>query len=332
MSYLEKSILSTIVYYNNLGQPLTMFEIYKYLIKPRSNEDVFQVLREGYSFTKVFDCLEKSDNLKSYIGHLNGFYFLKGRGHLVHRRIVKNRIGIKKWKTAKGVAKILQALPFIRMIAVSGSLAVNNTKKKSDIDLLIVVRYQRIWLTRALITIVIHLLRKRRHKHLTTNRFCLNHYITTESLHIPFKSLYNAQTYARLGLIYQKNEEDIYSQFQQANEWIKSYLLNVRIKKNNLHTIHHNFFLTKVSMFLELLLTGLVGGILEKGSKLYQVYRIKNDPLTFKTGGRVTFNDSQLEFHPDSPELGIIEAFNKKTFELGLLEYTNQKNSGLAVS
>lgn len=329
MSYLEKSILSTIVYYNNLGQPLTCFEIYKYLVKPKNHSHLTDVLNNGYGLLQVLDCLEKSLWLKEFIQHKNGFYFLIGKDNLMHKRILKNRIAIKKWKRVKRMSKILQLLPFIRMIAVSGSLAVNNTRKKSDIDLLIVAKQRRIWLTRALVTLTTHLLGVRRHKTLTANRLCLNHYITDESLNIPFKSLYNAQTYARLTLLFQSGPSAVYQQFRKANSWINKYLFNNKEQKINLHTIRQSDFSDTVRGFLETVLGGSIGNILEKILKTYQSRRIRKDPMTEKVGGRVTFNDDQLEFHPDSPELKIIQSFNKKTFELGLLEYTNQEDSGL---
>lgn len=329
MNYLESSILGTIIYYNNLGQPLTSFEVYKYLIKPKNRSRLTQVLNNGYGFLEVWKCLEKSLYLKEFIQHKNGLYFLIGKESLIHQRIVKNRIAIKKWKRVKRTVKILQIVPFLKMIVVSGSLAVNNTRKKSDIDLLIIAKHKRIWLTRTLITLIIQILGSRRHKKLTANRFCLNHYITDESLNIPFQSLYNAQTYARLVLIHQKDNEDFFARFQKSNTWLKEYLFNYGEQKINLHTVKNNAILIKIAKFFEYILEGYIGDILEKTLGIYQSYRISRDPLTAKIGGRVAFNDNQLEFHPDSPELKIINSYNKKTFDFGLLEYTNQADSGL---
>lgn len=329
MSYLEKSILGTIIYYNNLGQPLTSFEVYKYLVRPVTRDYLANVLNAGYGFSDVFTCLEKSLRLKEFIQRKNGFCFLIGKEHLIRQRIIKHRIAIKKWKKVRRMAKILQGVPFMRMVAVSGSLAVNNTRKKSDMDLLIVVKQGRIWMARALVTLVTQVLGVRRHRKLTADRFCLNHYITDGSLCIPFQSLYNAQSYARLALVYQCGNEAIYSCFQKANSWIAEYLFNIKEQKTHFRAIRQNILKDRARTFLEILLGGILGDILEKICKTYQIYRISKDPLTEKVGGRVTFNDEQLEFHPDSPELKIIQSFNKKTFELGLLEYTNQEDSGL---
>jgi len=57
--------------------------------------------------------------------------------------------------------------------------------------------------------------------------------------------------------------------------------------------------------------------------------KIKKDPLYEKRGGRITINNNQLEFHPDSHEANIIPEFNRRMEKLGLFEFANQKDSGL---
>ena len=46
-------------------------------------------------------------------------------------------------------------------------------------------------------------------------------------------------------------------------------------------------------------------------------------------GGRVVFNDEQLEFHPHSVETKIIHDFNKRLKLLGFMELATEKDSGL---
>ena len=59
--------------------------------------------------------------------------------------------------------------------------------------------------------------------------------------------------------------------------------------------------------------------------------RIRKDLLFQKAGGRITIDDSQLEFHPDSHEYFIIPEFNQRMENLGLKEFGGQKDSGLNV-
>ncbi|MEA2113657.1 MAG: hypothetical protein U9P63_03330, partial [Patescibacteria group bacterium] len=222
-------------------------------------------------------------------------------------------------------------IPFIRLVMVSGSLAMNNTKDRSDIDLLIVSKFGRIWTCRGLTTLFIHLIGQRRHSNLTKNRLCLNHYLTDQSLKIPCKSLYNSQTYAHLTPIWQ-NEFSLYKRFQRANLWLRSYLSSYPLaQKGYLRGIKTNKLLSFFRKMAELILDNRIGTALELLLKGFQERRIKKDPLTGQKDGRVIFNDRQLEFHPVSPEKFILERYNKKMRQLGLGELGKEKDSGLFI-
>jgi len=79
----------------------------------------------------------------------------------------------------------------------------------------------------------------------------------------------------------------------------------------------------------EFILDGKLGDWLESFLKKIQTKRIEKDPLTYRAGGRVTFDDNQLEFHPESPEKNILEKYNQRLRELGFGEIDVEKDSGL---
>ncbi len=321
MTDLEKSILATLVYYDVLDRPLTGWEVFRFLVRGEKNET---------TLNSVLTSLENSPELTNLISQQKGFYFFKGRSRIVKERISRQKIADRKWKKARQVLKLLQTIPFIRLVAVSGSLAMNNPKPESDIDLLIVTKASRIWTCRALTTLFFQSVGQRRHGSLTKDRFCLNHYLTDKSLKIPFKSLYNAQTYAHLVPIWEAKSPKLYQRFQKANQWIGDYLAYYPAsQKGYLTIINPSRFLTDVRTFREIVLSGWLGDIIEFALKKIQQRRIKKDPLTYQSGGRVLFDDKQLEFHPDSPEKGILEKYNQEMRKLGLPEMGEEKDSGL---
>ncbi len=339
MTSLEKSILSTLAYYDVLGRPLTGWEIFKYLIQSWGSSELlshFSIAPHNNRLKDVLETLGKSPELNKLISQKNGLYFFKGRQKIVKQRIERQKMADQKWKKAKRLVKMLQVIPFIRSVIVSGSLAMNNTKNESDIDLLIITKAGRIWTCRGLITLFVHIIGQRRHGNLTKDRICLNHYLTDKSLKIPFKSLYNAHTYAHLvpllDLLLDPKGLTLYKQFQRANKWIKDYLVFYPEEQNGyLKKIKPNqsfYFLREIR---EIILDKSIGNGVEFILKKFQQRRIKKDPLTYQAGGRVVFNDKQLEFHPDSPEKWILEKYNQEMEELGLIELANEKDSGLTV-
>ena len=318
MINLEKSILSTLIYYDILDRPLTSFEIFKYCIS-----------KEKISLNQILNSLENSPELKERIDQENGFYFLKNRKEIIQERIERQKIADRKWKKAKRIVRLLQVIPFIKLVAISGSLAMNNPKKESDIDLLIITQSRRIWTCRGLITLFIYIIGKKRHGEITRDRICLNHYLTDSSLKINYKSLYNAQTYAHLVPILEIKKE-VYINFQKANNWIKEYLIHYPQKeKGYSNVIKLNSLLSLARRTREFFLNGKIGDKLELIFKKFQEKRIKKDPLTHQSGGRVVFDDNQLEFHPNSPEKKIIEKYNWRMKELGL--EGKEENSGLTI-
>jgi predicted nucleotidyltransferase len=326
MENLEKSIIATICYYDTLDYPLTGFEIYKYLTNP--SQIMNRELITNVSFNKILDALENSSELRKIIQEKNGFYFLQGKEKILPQRIKRQKLADQKWKKARKIIWLLQIIPYLKMIAVSGSLALGNTRKSSDVDILIVTKAGRIWTCRTLITILITLLGKKHHKGKTRDRICLNHYITDKSLRIPFESLYNAQTYARLVNVYENSP--LFQQFQKENLWVKNYLVFwLNAKARNLRMIKENKILVSFAKFSEIVLNNRAGDWIENTLGKWQEKRIKADPLFKKPGGRITADKNQLEFHPESHEVRIVKNFNQKMKDLGLPELANQKDSGL---
>lgn len=103
MNLLEKSILSTITYYDTLDYPLTSFEVFKYLVNPlhiagfyysgkkiqrdfkKSSIEVgklapYQNYGAGFSNINLVNIRKilNSKELKKFVKEKNGFYFLKG--------------------------------------------------------------------------------------------------------------------------------------------------------------------------------------------------------------------------------------------------------------
>ena len=335
-NFLEKSIIATVCYYDVLNYPLTGFEIYKYLINvdfiKRHNDKAlkqFQNDRADISFYDVIETLENSLELRKIIFQRNGFYFLKGRDEIIKKHIWRKKIADEKWKKARRIIWFFEGIPFIRMITVSGSLALGNTCRESDLDLLIVTKTGRIWTCRTLVTFLTILLGVHRHGNVTRDKICLNHYIIDKSLEIPFKSLYNAQSYARLVPIIDKNGF-VFRQFQKANSWIKDYLIFwPESRKGNLRIVRRNKGLSIFAECLEMVLNNRIGNSIEKILAKYEKERIEKNPLKGKPGGRIVADDTQLEFHPNSPEVRIIQGFNARMKKLGFLELACQKDSGL---
>jgi len=307
-NYLKKSILSTICYYDVMDYPLTVFEIWKHLLNAEN-----AVAGEKISLKDVIIEL-KDNNLMRFIESENGMYFLKGRGHLVNQRIVRSKISALKLRRMKSAIYFLKMAPFVRMILVTGRLAMKNARPKSDWDVLVVLRENRIWIGRTCITILAHILGKRRHHNKIRNRICFNYFITTNSLEIRNKDLYSASEYFFCFPLF--DAKNYFQRFQIRNSWIRKYKSNyyLSLKKNLASSAD-----TKLTKFFRILLENLFDwDFLEKYLEKVEIKKIRKNPKTNNADSLIDVSKDALIFlpHPQGPV--VFEKFKNKMTEFNI--------------
>jgi hypothetical protein len=284
-SDLSKSILTTVAYYDILDYPLTAFEIWKYLLAGDSGE--------SFELGEVIKALEKEGSGKA-IEEYRGFYFLRGRKELVEQRIERNKISETKYRIIKKVVFWLRFVPYVRMVAVTGRMAMKNASLKSDLDLLIVLKHGRIFTGRTLVTFLVHILGKRRYGDKITNRVCLNYFITDQSLEISLKDLFSSSEYSFILPMFGRK---IFRRFQKENGWIRKYKPNYGEDGIfNLKMISDS----PIARAIRYLGESLLGfDLLEKSLKKWQIERISKDPRTKKDGSIIIADDESLVFLPE---------------------------------
>lgn len=308
---LEKSIVKTIAYYNELDFPLTVFEIWKYLI---INEGEKSDMAEPCNLLDIINVLN-SDALNNYLEEFEGFYFLRGRKDLIEKRLKKNKIADSKMRRLRKFVSILRLVPFIRMVGVTGTLAMKNSGTESDWDLLIVLKSGRIWIGRTFVTGLIHFLGKRRHDNKIKNRICLNYFLTDESLEIRSKDLFSANEYSFMLPAFDSGR--VFKKFQLANRWITNFKPNYSLEEiNNIAVVHDSWF----SKFFR-----KVGEIifdldwLENKFRIWEQDKIKNNTKTKQEGSYIEATDRSLIFLPDPQGPKVFENYKKQVEKLNIL-------------
>jgi predicted nucleotidyltransferase len=301
------------VYYDVLDYPLTAFEIWKYLINSRYNveslpagEAGIKYEEEKYSLYEIIKTLD-SEELKKYIEEYRGFYFLKGRKELVEARIARSKISEVKYKIIRKIVRFLKYAPFLRMIAVTGRVAMKNAGAKSDLDLLIAIKDGRIFTGRFFVTLISQLLGKRRHGEKITGRACLKYFMTDKDLKVKLKDLFSSSEYSFIFPIY---NFPVFKKFQQSNLWIRDYRSNFEPDAIlNQKMVYDNFLSENIRKIME---TVLDSDFLEKWMKKWQMGRIAKDPRTHQQGSAVTASDENLIFLPDPQGPRIYEKYQEK--------------------
>src|SRR3989344_844586 len=128
--------------------------------------------------------------------------------------------------------------------------------------------------------------RRTRYEKVAPDKFCFNHYITTEALTINHKSLYNAQTYAHLVPL--MIDSRLAGAFFATNLWLNQYVYHFRPWQEVVHReIRPSQVLSYLRLGLEKLLDTTIGLTFENWTRQYQQSRIMANPATLESGGRV---------------------------------------------
>lgn len=217
------SILKTICYADIFDYPLKEEEVFHFICYPERSGG-----SRDSSASPHNDMRGTIKRANGVIVHKGAFMFLKGREKLVALRLEREKISKKKSLLAERIVSILKYIPTIRLVGVSGSVAMGNAKKDHDIDLFIIAQTETIWLTRLLSTIVVELFGSRRRPSDTnvTDKICLNMFMDENFLSTPKEkqNLYKAHEICQLRVLLDR--ENTYQKFLWANRWVARFLPN----------------------------------------------------------------------------------------------------------
>lgn len=133
---IESAILETLAYFDVFDYPLRLEELHRYLHRlPTTTTDVQGALR--------------SPLLADRIDVADGCAALAGRGALIISRLEHQARGQGRMRAAVAYGRVLGKLPFVRMVALTGSIAMQSSDSNADFDYMLVAAPGRLWLARA---------------------------------------------------------------------------------------------------------------------------------------------------------------------------------------
>jgi hypothetical protein len=206
-SDLGRAILRTLVYADLFDYPLTCEEIAHYLMDCAATP------------AATARVLCDDPHLAAQIGSRDGFYFLRGREAVVAIRRERAAASARLWPRAARYTRLLRHFPFVRMVAVTGALAMDNVAGNPDIDLLVISAPGRVWICRRLLILAVRGIR------LFGDEICPNFILAADSLALPQQDLFIAHELAQMRPV---GGHAIYAEMLATNGWLGRYLPNAR--------------------------------------------------------------------------------------------------------
>jgi hypothetical protein len=238
----DEAILRTLLYADVFDYPLTSAEIHHYLMGVSA------------SLETVGKALEASPWLAARVTRVNGYFAVRDRESLGSLRDQRQRHSAALWRVARRWAYLTGCLPFVRMVAVTGALAVNNAPPGDDIDFLIVTTPGRVWLARAFAVALVRVAR------LCGAGLCPNYVLSQTALTQDQRNLFVAHDLAQMVPIVGRT---VYGEMRAANRWAEAYLPQARLPFHVEPELPPRGLLRVGQRLMEYLLGGPLGDVLE---------------------------------------------------------------------
>lgn len=295
MSDLQKAILRTLAYFALFDYPLTVLEIYKWL----NIADGTRISADSSQMTRrwLADIQEALSQVSNKVDFKSGFYFLKSREEIVRTRLSRYNISEERFKRALKFIRILRFVPFIKCIMVCNRLGYSNVHQNSDIDLAVITKKNRLWLTRLLSVGFLSILKVRPKQIKRSKAIDLSFFISEDSLNL--ESLKFSQD---VHFPYWVNQfipvfdDGIFQKFIQDNQWVRKYLPNsFDYQLNQRRVVESGLLVRLVNQLISLLVDW---NFMEKWAKKYQLKILPEDlKEMMNQDSRVVVNDKILKFH-----------------------------------
>lgn len=202
----ETAILHAVAYADVFDYPLAAEEIHRYMVG------------RSAPLVAVRTLLSNGRLVPRHLAHRQGYFTLPGREAIVETRRRRAEVSACVWQQAVRYGQTIASLPFVRMVAVTGALTMDNVELGDDIDYLIVTAPGRLWLCRAIVIELVVKPAADRHVEI-----CPNYLLSERALVLPDRNLYTAHELVQMvpiaGLA-------IYRRLCQLNGWAARFLPN----------------------------------------------------------------------------------------------------------
>lgn len=210
---LERGIVQAVAYADVFEYPLTADEIHRYLVGVAASRGAVRAVL--------------SAGRPQEISRQGRYYTLEGRESIIDIRRARAAAATQYWRCAIRYGRTMGSLPFVRMVAVTGALAMDNMAD-GDIDYLVVTEPGRLWLCRALIVGLVRLAARK------GTELCPNYFLSEQALALNEHNLFTAHEIAQMVPI---TSMQTYERLRALNRWTDTYLPNAGSAPHRIGTV-----------------------------------------------------------------------------------------------
>jgi hypothetical protein len=278
----ELAVIASVIYASLFDYPLTLDQLHASLIRVRTDADT------------IAAWWRNSERLQAAIEHRDGWYFPAGRGDLITTRARREALSRELLDRDRRILSLVARLPFVRMVALSGSLAHLNAEGAADLDLFVITAPERVWSVTVATLVLAKLLGWRK-------RVCLNYVVSERAMAIAPPDLLSANQIIHLRPV---SGPDVFARFVKANGFVCTFYPNFELK--DLKTLRRQDLKT----FCERLLSLGPAQIAERCARSLYGWHLRRRAATWQSRDQVRLEAECLKLHTSSHRTTTLQRFD----------------------
>lgn len=299
---LHASILSTLALAEAESCPALSRDTIAAYLHTNTSAPVYEdALARAYADLKKNRLIRTENDRHALVSHGYAFHAIHERAHDASQKLENNRIPLL----------LLQAIPFVHTMAVTGSVALLNANPRSDVDIFCITERGRAWTVRALSLALAALFLRRRDHAITGEKLCFNYFLAHDAK-APVQNIASAHMFARAVPLF---NDDAFARFFSSNAWVNDHLQ---------HPEKNAYFprvasLRVIARALSALLSGKLGDRIEHRLKTWQMRRLeKKIEQGTDTSHFILRDDAILLHYPHSKNKIVMDHYARRMRALGI--------------
>ena len=281
----ERAFQQSVIYASLFDYPLTVDQLRESLIGQAADEST------------LTDWYQRSPRLQAIIEFADGYYFPRGRHALVDTRQRREARSRQLLAAHARALALVTRMPFVRMVALSGSLAHLNADAGADLDLFVVAAPGRVWSVTVTTLALARLCGWR-----TT--LCLNYVVSERALMVGPADLFSANQIIHLHPL---TGIPVYRRFLAENRFVERFYPNFRARPaENATSVRPG-----VGPGLESLLNYTLAPLYERVCRVAYGWHLRRRSHTWRSRDQVRLEAECLKLHTHSHRQEVMEQFER---------------------
>jgi hypothetical protein len=281
----ELAVLRSVTYAALFDYPLTLAQLHASLIGVRADDA-----------ETVAAWWRTSDFLQATIDHQDGLYFPSGRRELLHTRPRREALSRDLLDRDHRILSVVAGMPFVRMVALSGSLAHLNAEASADLDLFVITSPHRVWSVTLLLLVIARVFGWRR-------RLCLNYVVSEKALRVEPADLFSANQIIHLRPIL---GDDVFGRFVGANPFVRELYPNFEVGEKAIRPSTHRPF----KALLERVFSIGLAQAAERGARAIYGWHLNRRAASWQSRDQVRLEAECLKLHTSSHRAAALERYD----------------------